>query len=166
MFQAPAPAENPTDFQRITQIPRNSPTQSANYAKFAVLLTYSILCFRHLPQQRTFRNSSELRKFRAICPHSLRIPQNLHYSINLFYIMFQAPAPAENPTDFQRITQIPRNSPTQSANYAKFAVLLTYSILCFRQLPQQRTLRNSSELRKFCTIRPHSLRITRNLPFC
>ena len=35
MFQAPAPAENPAKFQRITQIPRNSPTQSANYAKFA-----------------------------------------------------------------------------------------------------------------------------------
>ena len=41
MFQAPSPAENPAEFQRITQIPRNSPTQSANYAKFAVLLTYS-----------------------------------------------------------------------------------------------------------------------------
>ena len=48
-------------FQRITQIPRSSPTQSANYAKFA------------------------------------------HF-VNLFYIMFQAPAPAENPGKFQRIT--------------------------------------------------------------
>ena len=37
--------------------------------------------------------------------------------VNLFHIMFQAPAPAENPAKFQRITQIP----TQSANYAKFA---------------------------------------------
>ena len=35
MFQAPAPAENPAEFQRITQIPRNLPTQSANHAKFA-----------------------------------------------------------------------------------------------------------------------------------
>ena len=26
---------NPAKFQRITQIPRSSPTQSANYAKFA-----------------------------------------------------------------------------------------------------------------------------------
>ena len=33
MFQAPA--ENPAEFQQITQIPRNSPTKSANYAKFA-----------------------------------------------------------------------------------------------------------------------------------
>ena len=29
------------------------------------------LCFRYLPQQRTLRNSSELCKFRAVCPHSL-----------------------------------------------------------------------------------------------
>ena len=35
MFQRPAPAENPQQFQRITQIPRSSPTQSANHAKFA-----------------------------------------------------------------------------------------------------------------------------------
>ena len=109
------------------------------------------------------QNSSELHKFCAIRPHSPRIPQNLHYSINLLYIMFQAPSLAENPAEFQQITQIPRNSPTQSANYAKFTVLLTYSILCFRHLPRQRTLRNSSELRKFHAIHPHSPRITRNL---
>ena len=35
MFQRPAPAENAWKFQQITQIPRNSPTQSANHAKFA-----------------------------------------------------------------------------------------------------------------------------------
>ena len=34
MFQRPAPAENPQQFQRITQIPRNSPTQSTNHVKF------------------------------------------------------------------------------------------------------------------------------------
>ena len=41
--------------------------------------------------------------------------------VNLFYIMFQAPDPAENAQDFQQIMQIPRDSPTQSANHAKFA---------------------------------------------
>ena len=35
MFQAPTPAENPVEFQRITQISRDSPTQSVNHAKFA-----------------------------------------------------------------------------------------------------------------------------------
>ena len=124
---------------------------------YYLLLKFTSKIFKNcLPQS----NSSELRKFRAIHPHSPRIPQNLHYSINLLYIMFQAPAPAENPAEFQRITQIPRNSPTQSANDAKFAVLLTYSVLCFRHLPRQRTLRNSSELHKFHTIRPHSPQIT------
>ena len=45
MFQAPAPAENPAEFQRIMQIPRNSPTQSANHAKFAQIANL-LLCFR------------------------------------------------------------------------------------------------------------------------
>ena len=62
-------------------------------------------------------NSSELRKFHAVCPHSPRITQNSH-------------------------------------------ILLTYSILCFRHLLQQRTLENSSELCRFRTIHPHSPRIT------
>ena len=65
----------PVKFQRI---PRNLPTQSANYAKFA------------------------------------------HF-VNLFYIMFQAPAPAENPAEFQQITQIPHDSPTQPANHVNSA---------------------------------------------
>ena len=68
----------PVKFQRITQIPPNSPTQSANYAKFA------------------------------------------HF-VNLFYIMFQAPALAENPGKFQRIMQILHDSPTQPANHANSA---------------------------------------------
>ena len=73
----------------------------ANSAKFAhtvrelceirtILLTYSTLCFRHLPQLRTLRNSSELRKFRAIRPHSPRITQNSHHLLTL-HITFQMP---------------------------------------------------------------------------
>ena len=90
MFQRPAPAENPQEFQRITQIPCNSPTQSANSAKFAPFVNILALCFRHLPQQRTLRNSSELRKFRAIHPHSPQITRNSHHLLTL-YIMFQMP---------------------------------------------------------------------------
>ena len=41
MFQRPAPAENAQEFQRITQIPCNSPTKSANYAKFAPFVNIS-----------------------------------------------------------------------------------------------------------------------------
>ena len=58
MFQRPAPAENAQEFQRITQIPHNSPTQSTNSVKFALF-------------------------------------------VNLLYVMFQAPALAENPVEFQ-----------------------------------------------------------------
>ena len=46
MFQAPALAENPAEFQRITQIPRNSPTQSANYAKFAHFVNLFYIMFQ------------------------------------------------------------------------------------------------------------------------
>ena len=75
-------------FQQITQIPRNSPTQSANYAKLAHFVNIFYLCFRHLPRQRTLQNSSELCRFRTIRPHSLRITQNLHHLFTL-YITFQ-----------------------------------------------------------------------------
>ena len=46
MFQRPAPAENPVEFQRITQIPRNSPTQSVNYAKFAPFVNLLDIMFQ------------------------------------------------------------------------------------------------------------------------
>ena len=46
MFQAPAPAENPAEFQRITQIPHSSPTQSTNYAKFAHFVNLFYIMFQ------------------------------------------------------------------------------------------------------------------------
>ena len=59
------------NFQRIKQNSLDSPTYSTNYAKFAPIINpFILLCFRYLPRQRTLRNSSELRKFRAIRPHS------------------------------------------------------------------------------------------------
>ena len=76
---------SPVKFQRITQIPRSSPPQSANSTKFA----HFTLCFRHLPQQRTLQNSSELRKFRAICPHSPRIPRNSHILLTYSTLCFR-----------------------------------------------------------------------------
>ena len=41
IFQIP-----PVKFQRITQIPRNSPTQSANYAKFAHFVNLFYIMFQ------------------------------------------------------------------------------------------------------------------------
>ena len=52
--------------------------------------------------------------------------------IHTFYIMFQTPAPAENPAKFQRITQIPRSSPIQSANHAKFAHFVNLFYIMFQ----------------------------------
>ena len=49
--------------------------------------------------------------------------------------MFQAPAPTENAQEFQQITQIPRNSPTQPANHTKFTPLLTLHLTF--QMPDQ-----------------------------
>ena len=46
MFQAPAPVENPAEFQRIPRIPRNSPTQSVNYAKFAHFVNLFYIMFQ------------------------------------------------------------------------------------------------------------------------
>ena len=57
--------------------------------------------------------SSKLSKICSIHPQTPRIKQNLHQLLtHLYYIMFQAPAPAENSQEFQQITQIPCNSPT------------------------------------------------------
>ena len=46
MFQRPAPAENPQKFQRITQIPRNLPTQSGNYVKFTPFVNLLDIMFQ------------------------------------------------------------------------------------------------------------------------
>ena len=55
-----------------------------------ILLTYSTLCFRYLPQQRTLRNSSELHKFRTVRPHSPQITRNSHHLLTL-HLTFQMP---------------------------------------------------------------------------
>ena len=110
-------------FQQITQILCNSPTQSANYAKFAHFVNISYLCFRHLPRQRTLQNSSELRKFHAIRPHSPQMTQNSHHLFTL-YICFRCL------TSGRERRKIP-------ANQVKFA----------RFAPIHR------ELREFCALR-------------
>ena len=100
-----------------------------------VHIPYTLFAFKNLRLNRThytkFFNFSKT-SHKVIIPanyadsaqfaHTVReLRETRTFLLNLFYIMFQAPAPAENPEKFQRITQIPRSSPTQSANYAKFA---------------------------------------------
>ena len=104
------------------QIPRSSPTQSTNYAKFA------------------------------------------HY-VNLFYIMFQAPAPAENPGKLQRIMQILHDSPHTVRESREFrtlrTIIKTYVIDFQISDHRQRTQENWSESTRFRSIRPPITRITR-----
>ena len=50
--------------------------------------------------------------------------------------MFLRPAPAENAQKFQRIMQIPHNSPTASTNYAKFTPFVNPLYIMF-QMPDQ-----------------------------
>ena len=87
-----------------------------------------------------------------------------HYSLLKFYrqnFKFSKNCPIKsNSSELRKFRAV---RPTQSANYAKFAHFVNISFLCFRHLPRQRTLQNSSELCKFRAIRLHSLRMTRNL---
>ena len=78
------------------------------------------------------------------------------------YFMFQIQATAKNSLKFQRIRQNSLNSPTDAVNDARFAQIINPFILCFRGLPRQKMLRNSSELCKFHAIRPQLPQITQN----
>ena len=75
-----APAENSLKFQQIKQNSLNSHTDSANDAKFAPFI-YPLYIMFQMPDhwQRTLKISSKSCKLGAICPHSLRMTQNLHY---------------------------------------------------------------------------------------
>ena len=127
MFQVPAPAENSQKLQRIMQIPRSSPTYSANYAKFAQIINPFILCFRGLPQQRTLRNSSELCKFRAIHPQLLRITRNLHHLLTHYIVCFRCltsgrelPKIPVNQTKFAQFAHTSRELRELHAFHTKF----------------------------------------------
>ena len=81
------PSQNSSELRKFRAIRPHSPRIMQNSH---ILLTYSTLCFRHLPQQRTLRNSSELRRFHAVRPHSPRITQNSHHLLTL-HLTFQMP---------------------------------------------------------------------------
>ena len=92
MFQAPAPAENPAEFQRITQIPCNLPTQSVNDAKFAPFINIIHYVFRCLTSGREHRkipaNQAKFARFAPI-PRELREFHALRIKINTYVIDFQ-----------------------------------------------------------------------------
>ena len=87
--------------------------------------------------------------------------QNLHKLLtHLHYVSGTCPG--------RELSEIPANY-TNSAQFAhilrelrKICTIINPFILCFRGLPRQRALQNSSELCKFCAIHPQLPRITRN----
>ena len=86
-FQNCLPQSNSSRSCKFHAVRPHSPRTTRNSH---ILLTYSTLCFRHLPQQRTLRNSSELRKFHAVRPHSPQITRNSHHLLTL-HLTFQMP---------------------------------------------------------------------------
>ena len=87
IFKIVSPSQIPANYANSAQFAPHSPRITQNSH---ILLTYSILCFRHLPRQRTLQNSSELCKFRAVRPHSPRITRNSHHLLTL-HLTFQMP---------------------------------------------------------------------------
>ena len=98
-------------FQRIMQIPRNSPTTSVNHVKFTPIINPFTLCFRYLPWQRTLRNSSELCKFHAVRPQHLQITRNSHHLLTHYIVCFRCL------TSGRELPKIPVNQ----AKFAQFA---------------------------------------------
>ena len=83
MSQAPAPAENPVEFQQIMQIPCSSPTQSANHAKFAPFANI----IHYVSDARPVAENSL--RFRRIKRNSLNLPthpanytNSAHFAVN------------------------------------------------------------------------------------
>ena len=88
MFQAPAPAENPAEFQRIMQIPCNSPTQPANYVKFAPFVNISYVSDT-CPSRELSRIPANYADS-AWFAHIVRESCEIHHLLTL-YTIFQMP---------------------------------------------------------------------------
>ena len=92
MFQVHAPAENFQKFQRITQIPCSSPTQSANYAKFAPFANITPYVFRCLASGRELlkipANQAKFAQFAQLQRESRKF-RTLRTKIQIYIIDFQ-----------------------------------------------------------------------------
>ena len=111
IFQNCPIKSNSSELRKFRAVRPHSPRITQNSH---ILLTYSILCFRHLLRQRTLKNSSELRKFHAVRPHSPRITQNSHilltYSILCFWHLLRQRT-LENSSELRRFRTICPHSP-------------------------------------------------------
>ena len=104
-------------FQRITQILRNSPTQSANFAKFALFVNLYIMFQAHAPAE----NPQEFQRITQI-PRNLPTQSANHAKLapfaNIIHYVSDARPVAENSLRFQRIKRNSLNLLTYPANYA------------------------------------------------
>ena len=108
-------------------------------------------------------NSSELRKFRAIRPHSPRIRQNSHIFANLFYYVSGTCSGREpwkitaNYADSARFAHTVRES---HEFHTLRTIIKTYLVYFQISDHRQRTQENWSESTRFRSIRPLITRIT------
>ena len=144
---------------RIKQNSLNSPTYSANDAKFASIIDPFTLCFRCLPRQRTLRNSSELCKFRAICPHSLQMTQNSHNLLTHYIVCFryltsgrELPKIPANQVKFTQFTHTSR----ELHELCAFRIKIHPHLVHYLQTSdhRQRILENWSESTRFHAVHP------------
>ena len=111
IFKIVSPSQIPANYANSAQFAPHSPRITQNSH---ILLTYSILCFRHLPRQRTFRNSSGSCKFRAVRPHSPRITQNSHILLTYSILCFRhlpRQRTLQNSSELRRFHAIRPHSP-------------------------------------------------------
>ena len=111
MFQAPASTENAQKFQQITQILRSSPTQSANYAKFA----HYTLRFRCLTSgKELLKIPANQAKFAQFAQLHCELCEFCVFCTKLIHIQF---------TNFRSLTidREPRKIGANQPDFAQFA---------------------------------------------
>ena len=133
-----------------------------NHTYYSLLNFTSKLFFKLGPSGK---NSSKLHKFRTIRPHSPQILQNSHYSFTYYTLCIRHMPQQRALRNSSELRKIPRNSPTKSANYAKFTPFVNISYVsdtCPSREPSAipvnyansmqfaHTVRKSREIRTIC----------------
>ena len=154
IFKIVSPSQIPANYANYANSAQFAPTVREFRKICTIRLTYSTLCFRHLPQQRTPRNSSKLRKFRAIRPHSLRIPQNSQILLTYYTLCFSHVSrqrTLQNSSELRKFRAICPHSPRITQN---LHILLHYT-LRFRCLTSGKELKfpaNQAKLAQFAQL--------------
>ena len=146
------------------QIPRNSPTQSANYAKFAHFVNLFYIMFQAPAPAENPAKFQRITQIPRNSPTQSANDTKFAPFIHIIHYVSDAWPVAGNAVKFQRIKWNSPDSPPYTANYANpahFAPKLTYVIDFQISDHRQRTQENWSESTRFRSIRPPITRITR-----